>query len=239
MSGSSSSVPPAASPPRDEPLALTVHSLAPPDLAEPVAAAQRRTTVGRVKMLLVLLVCAAPVIASYFTYYVLRPEGRTNYGSLILPTRAMPALPLRTLEGRPVDPATLRHQWLLMVVGPGACDAACEKRLFMQRQLREMLGRERDRLDKVWLVTDDAPIAAPLREALGGAVPVTVLRVEAAALAQWLQPAAGRQLDEHLYVVDPMGEWMMRMPAEPEPQRVKRDLDKLMRGSSSWDKAGR
>ncbi|MGH8847698.1 MAG: hypothetical protein ACREXQ_10740, partial [Polaromonas sp.] len=45
------------------------------------------TTAGRWKMLAVLLVCAAPVIASYFTYYVVRPEGRRNFGELIDPQR--------------------------------------------------------------------------------------------------------------------------------------------------------
>lgn len=221
---------------------MTVHSLAPPDLNDDGADAQRRTVVGRVKMLLLLLVCAAPVIASYLTYYVIRPDGRTNYGELILPSRALPsaaALPLRTLDGAPVDPATLKGQWLLVVVGSGACDAACEQRLFTQRQLREMLGRERDRLDKVWFITDAAPLAPALREALGGPAPVTALRVDAKALATWLQPAAGGQLADHLYIVDPLGEWMMRAPPKAEPQRVKRDLDKLMRGSGGWDKAGR
>jgi hypothetical protein len=240
MSGSNSSARTEAD--RAEPLAMTVHSLSPPDLNDDGADAQRRTVVGRVKMLLLLLVCAAPVIASYLTYYVIRPDGRTNYGELILPSRALPsaaALPLRTLDGAPVDPATLKGQWLLVVVGSGACDAACEQRLFTQRQLREMLGRERDRLDKVWFITDAAPLAPALREALGGPAPVTALRVDAKALAAWLQPAAGGQLADHLYIVDPLGEWMMRAPPKAEPQRVKRDLDKLMRGSGGWDKAGR
>ena len=90
-------MPPNATPP-DEPLAMTVHSMAAPDLAEPAQAEKRRTLSGRVKMLLVLLVCASPVIASYFTYFVIRPEGRTNYGELIQPPRELPAvLPLATL----------------------------------------------------------------------------------------------------------------------------------------------
>ena len=70
MSGSNSSAPGSGASP--EPLAFTVHSLPSPELAEPT----RRTARGRLKMLLVLLVCAAPVIASYFTYFVVRPEGR-------------------------------------------------------------------------------------------------------------------------------------------------------------------
>jgi hypothetical protein len=46
-------------------------------------------------------------------------------------------------------------------------------------------------------------------------------------------------MQDHLYVVDPMGEWMMRAPVQPQPERLKRDLDRLLRASGSWDKAGR
>ena len=222
---------------------MTVHSLRAPQLGDAADGAgsddPARRRSGRWKMLLVLLMCAAPVIASYFTYFVIRPEGRTNYGTLVLPTRSMPALALTTLDGAPVVAASLRGQWLLVVVGPSSCDEACQKQLFMQRQLREMLGRERDRLDKVWLVTDGGAVAAPLRAAMQAGEPTQVLRVDAAALAQWLQPEAGGKLEAHLYVVDPMGEWMLRAPANPEPSRLKRDLDKLLRASSFWDTAGR
>jgi len=221
-------------------VSLTVHAVAGPDLSHPGTADPARTRGGRVKMLLVLLVCASPVIASYFTYFVVRPEGRTNYSALILPTRSLTAeLNLRTLEGEPVAPKSLRGQWLMVVVGPAACDAACEQRFFMQRQLREMIGRERERVDKVWLITDDAPVAPALRESLGGKAPVTVLRADGAAVAGWLEPEAGHQLPEHLYIVDPMGEWMMRVPAKPEPARVKRDIDRVLRASAFWDEPGR
>jgi hypothetical protein len=234
MSGSNSSDPGvAAPPPAPEPVGLTVHAVALPEVA------QRRRMSGRLQALLVLLACAAPVIASYFTYYVVRPQGRSNYSALIEPAREVPAeLPLLTLDDRAVASASLRGQWLLVTVGPGGCDAACEARLFAQRQLREMLGRERDRLDKVWFVTDDAPVRPELRAALeaGG---VQVLRVPAPALAAWLQPAAGQALEAHLYIVDPMGKWMMRPPVDPQPARVKRDLDRLLRASSSWDNPGR
>ena len=234
MSGSKSSGPESLAP-----VVLTVHSLAAPDLGDADAAARRRTRRGRLQMLAVLALCAAPVIASYLAFYVLPPTARSNYGALIQPSRSLPALALTDLEGRPVDARTLRGQWLLVAVGPAACDAACERRLYAQRQLREMLGRERDRLDKVWLVTDGAPLRPELRAALAAAPATTVLRTERAALERWLEPEAGRALDEHLYLVDPMGEWMMRMPAEADPSRVKRDLEKLLRASASWDRPGR
>lgn len=222
-----------------EPLALTVHSVAAPDLGDVSAAAQRRTRAGRLKMLLVLAICAAPVVASYFTYFVLRPQGRSNYGTLIEPARALPALALTTLDGQPVAAASLRGQWLLVAVGDATCDAACEKRLYFQRQLREMLGRDRDRLDKVWLVTDGSALRPALRSALEASPATTMLRVEPGALAAWLAPAPGQRLEDHLYLVDPRGEWMMRLPVAPEPNRVKRDLERLLRASASWDQPGR
>ena len=232
MSGSNSSNRAAA---RAEPLGLTVHAMPAPDLQD----GARRTRVGRIKMLLVLLVCAAPVLASYFMYFVARPDSRTNYGTLIVPTRSMPALPLRTLDGATLQASSLHGQWLLIAVGPADCPEPCQQRLYLQRQLREMLGRERDRVDKLWLVTDGGDVPAALRTVLSTDPAWTVLRVPRDALAAWLEPAAGAALDAHLYLVDPMGEWMMRFPVDAEPARIKRDLERLLRAASSWDRAGR
>lgn len=195
-------------------------------------------------MLAVLLICAAPVLASYFTYYVVRPEGRRNYGELVDPQRPLPDLPTRDLDGKVGRLTDLKDQWLLVSVAGGACDAACEKHLYLQRQLREGLGRDKDRLDRVWLVPDDMPVPAALQPALKQS---TVLRVDAQGLAKWLAPAAGHALPDHLYVVDPMGNWMMRFPPirndvevdTASAAKMKRDLERLMRGSASWDQAGR
>jgi hypothetical protein len=221
---------------KSDPLSFTVHSMPTPALD----GAAQRTSSGRWKMLLVLLVCAAPVIASYLTYFVIRPEGRTNYSELIQPLRPIPdKLPLVDLQGRAVDAASLKGQWLLVVVSGGACDAVCERQLWIQRQLRETLGREKDRLDKVWLISDAAVPRAATLQAISAGVPATVLRVAPEALAQWLAPAKGSTLEQHMVVVDPLGNWMMRVPADPEPGKLKRDIEKLLRASAGWDKAGR
>ncbi|MEO7547767.1 MAG: hypothetical protein ABIT82_05045, partial [Ramlibacter sp.] len=207
MSGSNSS-PPARPPVPDQPLDLTVHSL--PSPQEVAAGNGQRTLRGRWQMLAVLAVCAAPVVASYFTYYVVRPEGRRNFGELIDPQRPLPAGSATALDGSPMPLASLRGQWLLVSVAAAGCDAACERHLYLQRQLREGLNKDKDRLDWVWLVPDALPVRAALAPALRQA---TVLRLDAAQLGQWLAPAAGHQLAEHLYVIDPMGNWMMRFPA--------------------------
>lgn len=234
MSGSESSAPGSAAS-RAEAISFTVHSMPVPELPD-----DRRTRSGRLKMLMVLAVCAAPVIASYFTYFVIRPEGRTNYSTLIDPARLLPAgLALRDLDGASVPPERLHGQWVLLTVAGGACDAACEGQLLLQRQLRESLGRERDRVDKVWLVSDDVPLRPELARAVQAAPAVTVLRVDAEALGRWLEPAAGHRLADHFFIVDPMGHWMMRAPAKPDPGRLRRDLERLLRASGSWDQPGR
>lgn len=218
-------------------MGLTVHSLPAPRLDAGLA---RRTTSGRWNMLLVLAVCVAPVIASYLTYFVIRPEGRTNYSELIEPLRPMPAdLPLVDLAGKPVTAASLKGQWLLVVVAAGACDAVCERSLWVQRQLREALGREKDRIEKVWLIPDDTAPQPQTLQAVSTNTDMTVLQAQANALEQWLKPAKGHALSEHMYVVDPLGNWMMRVPPNPDPARLKRDIEKLLRASAGWDKPGR
>jgi hypothetical protein len=237
MSGSNSLPPDAAARPLDEPLGLTVHSL--PTPGEALGGEAQRTRTGRLKMLAVMLVCAAPVIASYFTYYVVRPEGRRNWGELVEPQRPLPPVTGTTVDGQPLALPALRGQWLLVSVAGGACDARCEEHLYLQRQLREGLGKDKDRLDWVWLVDDGQPVREALRPA---AAQATVLSVDRAQLAQWLAPAPGQRLEDHLYVVDPLGNWMMRFPAgldRAAAPKAKRDLERLLRASAGWDKAGR
>lgn len=213
---------------------MTVHSL--PRLGPQAAHDAEATRRGRWKMLLLLLICASPVLASYVTFYVIRPEGRANYGELIDPPRVMPAVSATNVHGQTVPLVTLKDQWLLLSVADSACDARCERHLYLQRQIRESLGKDKDRLDWVWLRTGSTELSDILREATRAAV---VLHVEEADIAGWLAPEPGQRLADHLYVVDPMGRWMMRFPVDADPSRIRRDLSRLLRASSFWDQPGR
>lgn len=221
----------------DHVLGLTVYDL--PEPRQALEVETRRTRLGRWKMMALLLVSAAPVIASYFTYYVIRPEGRRNFGELIEPQRPLPDMLGLDLDGRTHRLGELKGQWLLVSVGSGNCAEACAQQLYFQRQLRESLGKDRERLDRVWLVSD---MQSPPTELLPGLKDATVLRVPAEELTRWLAPAVGHAIDEHLYVVDPMGNWMLRFPARLDIEtaaKAKRDLERLMRASASWDTPGR
>jgi hypothetical protein len=218
-------------------LGLTIY-----DLPDPMASVQedaKRTWGGRWRMILVLLVCAAPVIASYLTYYVIRPQTFRHFGELIQPVQPIPDIMAQSIDGKSLKLTQLKGQWLIVSVASGACDAMCQNNLLLQRQIRATLGREADRTDWVWLVNDNSEISPMLQAGLTDAV---VLRVAADELSKWLVPQTGHGLNEHLYLIDPHGNWMMRFPAGLQKEQapdLKRDWDRLLRASVHWDKAGR
>lgn len=194
---------------------------------------------NRWQLLLLALIFIAPVAASYYFYYVARPTGRTNFGTLIEPQRPLPALVATNLAGQPVALASLKGQWLLLSVAGGACDSGCQENLYLQRQIRAGLGKNQKRLEWVWLIDDDAAPPADMQVGLRKA---RVLRLPAHQIADWLLPEPGHTLAESLYVVDPMGHWMMRFPPnldEDTALRARRDLSRLLYASEGWDRAGR
>ncbi len=183
---------------------------------------------GRWKLLAVLAVCAAPVIASYFSYYVIRPEGRTNYGELIpAPMPAVSGLAVDGLDGGAGDLAPLEGKWTMVAIEDGPCEADCEARLYALRQVRLSAGKDRDRVERLLLLTGaPAPAPALLAEHEG----LLVRRAPAAAVARVFPVGDGLPAD-HIYVVDPLGNVMMRFPKTADPSRMKKDLAKLLRAS--------
>ena len=183
---------------------------------------------GRLRLYLVMAICAAPVLASYFAYYYVRPSARSNYGELVEPQRPTPPLTLTTLDGRPFDVHALRGKWTMLMVAGGDCPATCVDRLYHLRQVRATTGKDRDRVQRVWLIPDAAPVSTTLIHAYEG---TEILRADSRELARWLPSGDGGDYAQHLYIVDPLGNLMMRFPVDADPNRTKRDLAKLLRAS--------
>lgn len=189
---------------------------------------QRRR--GRWSMFAVLLVCAAPIIASYLTYYFIKPEGRTNYGDLLDPRmHPIPAMASTTVDGEPQTLEAFKGKWLMVKVGGSACDQKCQDMLFMMRQLRTMQGKEADRIERVWLITDSEPLETFMLRVNDG---TRFLRAPADVVAKWLPLEQGGKVEEHIYLIDPMGHLMMRFPKNADPAKVKKDLGKVLKASA-------
>jgi hypothetical protein len=185
---------------------------------------------GRWKLFAVLLVCAAPMILSYLTYYVIKPEGRTNYGTLIDPrTRPIPAMASTTLDGRPEKLEQYAGKWIMLKVGGGECLEACQKQLFAMRQWRLMQGKNMDRIERVWLVTDAQPLDTMTIRQYDG---MHLLRAPNDAVSKWLPAEQGTTPASHIYLIDPLGNLMMRFPADPDVRKVYKDIAKLLKASA-------
>ena len=180
-------------------------------------------------MFAVLAVCASPLIASYFAYYVVQPSGRTNYGTLLDPrTYPMPHLGSTTLDGKPVELDAYKGKWIMLQVDSGKCEEACQKKLHDMRQLRTAQGKERERVERVWLIADQEPLDTVLMREYDG---THMLRVKPEALQAWLPLEQGTALADHLYMIDPLGNLMMRFPKDADPNRIKKDLGRLLKAS--------
>jgi hypothetical protein len=202
------------------------------DQTKPTDSAIKR---GRWKLLAVLLVCAAPLIGSYFTYYVIKPTSRTNYGELLDPRQyPIPPLGITTLDGKPSGLDAYKGKWIMLQVGTSDCQQACRDKLTAMRQQRLMQGKEADRLERVWLATDAQPLDTMLLREFDG---VHMLRVQADALAKWLPVEPGSQASDYMYLIDPLGNLMMRFPKDfnqdvEQRNKVKKDIGKLLKASA-------
>lgn len=190
----------------------------------------RQRKQGRWKLFLVIAVCAAPMITSYFMYYVVKPESRTNYGTLIDPRQyPIPPLGSTTLDGKVAGLEDYKGKWIMLQVAGGECDAACNKRLFAMRQLRLMQGKDMERIERVWLISDNKPLDTIVMREYDG---TDMLRADPKRINAWLPADAGTLAEDHIYMIDPLGHLMMRFPKDADPNQVKKDISKLLRASS-------
>ena len=185
---------------------------------------------ARWKLFLVMAICAAPMIASYFTYYVIKPQSRTNYGTLLDPRQyPLPLLNSSKLDGTPARLQDYQGKWIMLQVAGGDCDADCKSRLFTMRQLRLMQGKEMERIELVWLITDAQPLETMIMREYDA---TDMLRVDARRLQAWLPVDAGTSAADHIYLIDPLGNLMMRFPKNADPNKMKNDIAKLLLASS-------
>jgi cytochrome oxidase Cu insertion factor (SCO1/SenC/PrrC family) len=185
---------------------------------------------GRWKLLAILFVCALPMIASYFAYYVAKPSGRTNYGDILDPRLyPMPQLESKSLNGSKLELTAFKGKWIMLQVDASACPQVCKKKLYDMRQLRIAQGKAMDRIERVWLVTDTASIQPELIKAFDG---MHILSIDVEILAKWLPSENNTKASDHIYLIDPLGNLMMRFPKDADPNKIKKDLSKLLKASA-------
>ena len=192
--------------------------------SEPIPGATEDRSRGRRIAFVILALCAAPTIAAWLAYFVWQPQSRLNYGELI-EARAISDPELRRLDGSAFRLSQLRGRWVLLQIDSGACAEGCGKKLLYMRQVRLAQGKDAGRIERMWLLGDGAPPdAALLRDHEG----LRVARAPGPLLAEF--PAA-RSPYYHIYLLDPLGNLVLRFPSDPDAQRMVKDLARLLRAS--------
>jgi len=178
---------------------------------------------SRGKLLLLIGVFLVPVVAAYIAYLGWRPSAHGNYGELLRVTPLQQTAGAR-LDGGSLDFEALLGKWLIVRVGGGVCDPDCAQQLYLTRQVRTAQGKDQSRIERVWVLADGHAPDASLLQAHPGLI---VWRpANPGFLAQF--PETG---DDGVYLVDPLGNLMLRFPAHPDPKRMMKDLKLLLKAS--------
>lgn len=194
---------------------------------------------SRTPLVIILLMSLAPVIGAVLMYFNpdWRPDGSAAYGRFIEPQRPMPAaseLQLTTLDGKPFDLNSLKGKWLLATADSGDCQDSCARKLFILRNSHASQGKNVERLMRVWFITDDAPVPDKVLEAYKGTV---MIRVKPEQLKQFLTTRADASvptvdaLADPMWIIDPLGHLIMDYPANAVPEKVRKDISKLVYNS--------
>lgn len=180
-----------------------------------------------------MAITIVPIAVAYISYYFAPPAGRTNYGTLLQPQRPVPDFPLTNLDGSRFDLRQLSGNWVFVMVDGAQCDKPCADKLLMMRQQRTVTGKDRDRIERVWLITDQEPLPIMLMREYEG---THFVRAPLQPLRDFLvlPDTAGAQLKDHVWLIDPRGNLMLRWPKNPEINGVKRDIAKLLKVSAGW-----
>ena len=168
-------------------------------------------------------VCLAPFVASFAMYCLWTPAGgQVNYGTLLTP-RPLPDAVLRTPSGDALPLASLRGKWILLTLDAPDCADACAKKLYATRQARTMTGKERERVHRLWLTTAEG---APPAELATAHPDLRIAAASPAILAALPADASGA-----IYLIDPLGNLILRYPADPDIKKLNKDLGRLLYAS--------
>ncbi|MBI3526292.1 MAG: hypothetical protein HY066_17510 [Betaproteobacteria bacterium] len=172
-------------------------------------------------------ISALPFIAAYLVYLNWRPQSGMNHGEL-LEIRPLPQGVLTELNGNTLPTGKLRGKWLLVTIQSPSCDEKCQQKLYYIRQVRTAQGENMPRVERLWVLRGAGTPNPSLLAAHPG------LLVARAADPSWLSAfpvKGGGDLTEHIYLIDPLGNLVLRYNDDVNPEGMVKDLTRLLKVS--------
>jgi hypothetical protein len=181
------------------------------------------TREGRRQLLLIALVFVLPLAAAAWLYFDgngWRPAHSTNHGALLSPiVELRESLRTSPLQGQ------IGRNWALIYVNEGPCDDGCRDALYKLRQSRLMLGKDMNRLVRVFLHGSEAPDTVFLDRGHGGLIALHDADFSNRLVSLRPQPHAGGGY----YLLDPLCNLVMYFPADIVPRDMVDDLSHLLK----------
>ena len=182
---------------------------------------------GRRTLLIVAALFLVPLAVAFALYYgkLWHPANSSSKGELINPARPLVVTGLRHPDGTPVSAEVLSGKWTLIYIGDGRCDEACRNALVFGRQSRLALNNEMTRVQRVLLATANCCDNEYFAREQEGLIALDASSPEAAALLAQFPEAR----EHSLFIVDPLGNLMMRHDASHTTKDLLSDLKKLLK----------
>ena len=201
-----------------------------------VSPASAKKSSGKAVMLSLLAISAFPVLVAVALYQSSwQPTQFTNYGELLQPARQISDVKVHSLDGKPFSLSDLRRKWTLVYVGSGnGCSRDCWDSLYKMRQLRLALARDMSRMQTVLVLTgtvDRHGMANRFRDYPDLRVLSASGAARLAVQQQFQSAAFEAPVQAPLHLMDPLGNLMMRYPADADPKKMLKDLKYLMKNS--------
>lgn len=187
---------------------------------------------SRAQIWIVVALFFAPLALAFLLYYGAggwHPSGSTNHGELISPPRPLPSVTLPTPGGTPLAPETWHGKWTLLYIGDGRCDGRCRAALMLMRQTRLALNADMTRVQRIFLATGNCCDRGYL-DAEHPDLAIALADNDAGATLLAAFPDAQPAADSFIYVIDPLGNLMMRHVPQPPPAKgLLEDLRRLLK----------
>lgn len=192
--------------------------------------AQRRS---RLQLIMLALLFAAPVISAWvaWKYAVTRGVGETtNAGELVQPARPLAGAPWVDADGEPLPEGLLHGRWTYLLLAGDGCGADCMDRLHLTRQLRISVNKDMPRVQRLLVVTRPPENLAQLRAEHHD---LKVVVLDGAAWQGFSAQFAtdGKASASTVYMVDPLGNLMMRYLPQVPFKGMLQDLRRLLKAS--------
>lgn len=199
-----------------------------PELGVDPARAQGRRT-----LLLITLLFLVPVVLATGLYFGgWRPQGKAlHHGELVQPAQPLTDVVLSKTDGTEYHLNALRGSWTFITFSRMPCKDACRNNLYKMQQVRLTTGKDAGRVQRVFITLANSYDLSALGAQYPGLLVLTGLPDE---LQKMSGQFAGRDSKsfgdlEHVYLVDPLGNLVLRYSADADPSGMRKDLARLLR----------